>query len=172
MANWTEREDTVLKAGYEENRPVSEIAQALGRTAGAVRGCASALGISKVAAAETITYIDQEPCPFCGQISLTGDECDCPEAKRERKIKNQIFRAKSTIREVFGEECKAEGYEPVSEDNIVFMNNAAEQIAKYKMHAVAVVLTGGTRAKLTRGAKGVIKVERSETKKTTFEVEE
>lgn len=106
MANWTEREDNVLKTGYEENRPVSEIAVELGRTAGAVRGRASALGISKAAAAETkIDYIGQEPCPFCGQISLMDDECNCPGARRDRKIKDQIERAVQAIDEIFGEAC-------------------------------------------------------------------
>ena len=52
------------------------------------------------------------------------------------------------------------------------MNIIAEQIANYKMHAVSIVLSSGTRAKITRGAKGVIKIERSETQKASKEVEE
>lgn len=168
MANWSEREDNVLKAGYETGRPVSEIAEDLGRTPGAVRGRAAALGITrgKIEAAHEVG------CPFCGQISLTGDDCNCPAAKRDRKIKEQIERAVQAIDEIFGEACSGEGYTPISEDNIDIMNAAVVQIANYKMHAVSFVLSSVTRARLTRGAKGVIKVERLETKKESTEVEE
>mgnify|MGYP002539173483 CR=1 FL=1 len=174
MTNWSEQEDSVLKAGYETGRPVSEIAEALGRTPGAVRGRASALGVVKAKPEdiEKIGFEREVACPFCGQISLTGDECNCPGARRDRKIKDQIERAVQAIDEIFGEACSEEGYKPVSEDNIDIMNAAAVQIANYKMHAVSFVLSSGTRAKLTRGAKGVIKVERSETKKASTEVEE
>ena len=91
---------------------------------------------------------------------------------RERKIQDQIKRAKIGIQEVFGEGCEESGYKPVSEENIQIMNKAAAQIANYKIHAAQFVLPSGTRAKLTRGAKGAIKVERSETKKLAMEVEE
>lgn len=174
MANWSELEDDALKAGYEAGRPASEIAEALGRTPEAVRGRAFALGITKAKPAEVdeIGFEHEAACPFCGQISLTGDECNCPGARRDRKIKDQIERAVQAIDEIFGETCSEEGYKPVSEENIDIMNAAAVQIANYKMHAVSLVLSSGTRAKLTRGAKGVIKVERSETKKASTEVEE
>lgn len=175
MQNWTEREDTVLKCGYEQGRPVAEIAEMLERTPGAVRGRATALGISKQKieeGVENIGFEDEKACKHCGQISLTGDDCNCPGARRERKIQEQIERAAITINEVFGEGCEESGYKPVSEDNINTMYDAAVQIANYKIHAVAFVLPGGVRAKLTRGAKCAIKVERSETKKLVMEVEE
>ena len=111
-------------------------------------------------------------CPFCGQISLTGGECNCVDAIRDRQIKAKIKRAAQAINEIFGEDCSKEGYRPVSEENIETMNIIAEQIANYKMHAVSIVLSSGTRAKITRGAKGVIKIERSETQKASKEVEE
>lgn len=174
MANWSEREDDILRAGYETGRSAAVIAEALGRTPGAVRGRASALGIKreKPEAVDEIGFTRERVCPFCGQISLAGDECDCPGAKRDRRIKDQIERAVQAIDEIFGEACPEEGYKPVSEDNIDVLNAAAVQIANYKMHAASFVLSSGTRAKLTRGAKGVIKVERSETKKASTEVEE
>ena len=34
MDNWSKQEDEALKAGYEAGRSVSEIAEAVGRTAG------------------------------------------------------------------------------------------------------------------------------------------
>lgn len=172
--NWSEYEDDALKVGYEAHRTASEIAATLGRTPGAVRGRASALGIAKakLSEPEESEFENEAVCQYCGQISMPGEECNCPEAKRERRIKDQILRAKNTIREVFGQACQDEGYKPVSAENIEIMDAAAVQIANYKMHAVSLVLSSGTRAKLTRGAKGVIKVERSETKKTTLEVGE
>ena len=117
-------------------------------------------------------YIKDGVCDFCGQVILDGGNCDCPEAERQIKIENQIERAAISIQEIFGDKCKENDYEPVQQDNIDIMYDAATQIANHKMHAVSFVLSSGTRAKLTRGAKGVIKVERSETKKMALEVEE
>ena len=174
MANWSKQEDEALKAGYAAGRSVSEIAEAVGRTAGAVRGRASALGISRAKneAIKEIGFDDEVACPYCGQIKIMGGECDCPGAKRARKIEDQIQRAVEAIEDIFGEACTEEGYKPVSEENIELMDAAAVQIANYKIHAISLILSSGTRAKLTRGAKGVIKVERSETKKNSTEVEE
>ena len=176
MTNWTKQEDEALKAGYIVGRPVSKIAEAVGRTPGAVRGRAAALGISKQNAAEIIAsgdigFPNEDTCKFCGQLTLTGD-CDCPGAHRERKIQDQIERAIISIQEIFGEGCEESGYKPVSEDNIEIMNDIAVQIANYKLHGVALILPSGTRAKLARASKGAIKVERSEVKKLATEVEE
>ncbi len=38
MKNWNKQEDEILKAGYELERPIADIAEDLGRTTGAVRG--------------------------------------------------------------------------------------------------------------------------------------
>ena len=88
MTNWSKQEDEALKAGYEAGRSVCEIAEAVGRTPGAVRGRASALGISKakVEAMQEIGFEGETTCPYCGQIQLMGGECDCPGARRARKI--------------------------------------------------------------------------------------
>lgn len=174
MANWSKQEDEALKAGYEVGRSVKEIAEAVGRTTGAVRGRASALGISraKIETLKEIGFEDEAACPYCGQIRIMGDDCDCTGAKRARKIEDQIQRAVEAIEDIFGEACTDEGYKPVSEDAIELMSAAAVQIANYKIHAISLILSSGTRAKLTRGAKGIIKVERSETKKNSAEVEE
>ena len=162
-------------AGYEINQPVSEIAETLNRTAGAVRGRATALGISKAlfnTDKTDIGFENETSCKHCGQMNILNDECDCPGAKHDRKIRDQIIRACESIEEIFGKDCVKSGYTPISDDNIDLLYAAVEQIAKYKMHAVSFVLSTGTRAKLTRGSKGAIKVERSETKKLASEVEE
>lgn len=117
-----------------------------------------------------IGFEGETSCQFCGQILLNGDECTCTGAKMYRRIQDQIERAVLAINEIFGEACKEAGYQPVSENSISLMNNAAMQIANYKMHAVSFTFASGTRAKLTRGAKGAIKVERLETKKASTQV--
>lgn len=174
MSNWTEREDTVLKARYKNNRPISDIAEELGRTEGAVRGRASALGVSKAQfeEIEKIGFENEAACPYCGQISITGGDCNCEEAKRARRIEARIWQAKQAIDEIFGEQAEQDGKKPIVEENIAILKTVAEQIANYKLHSASFVLSSGTRAKLTRGSKGVIKIERTETQKDSAEVEE
>ncbi len=115
---------------------------------------------------------DDSACRYCGQISLTGNECQCDGARRARKIQDQIERATEAIDNTFGDNCIEAGFLPVPQENIDLMYTAAVQIATYKVHAITITLSSGTRAKLSRGSKGVIKVERSETKKASTEVEE
>lgn len=111
-------------------------------------------------------------CNYCGQVLMPGTECDCPGAVQERKKEYQIIRAKQAIDEIFGEKSAKDGYIPVKDENIELMKDTAVLIANHKMYSAAFVLSTGTRAKLTRGSNGVIKVERSETKKNKAEVEE
>ncbi|MDR1001695.1 MAG: hypothetical protein LBL82_00270 [Oscillospiraceae bacterium] len=174
QTNWSKQEDDTLRQAYYLDRPVKEIALLLNRSEGAVRGRASALGISKGNTQDTtaIGFDSETACPHCGQIQLSGAECSCHGAKKAAKVANQIIRANEAIQETFGEQCKAKGFIPVTEENIIFLQLAAEQIANCKFYAIAFVLPSGTRAKLTRGAKGTIKVERSETKKVTQDVDE
>lgn len=110
-------------------------------------------------------------CKFCGQALIGIDECDCWEARREKRIADQISRASLAINDIFGEDCTKQGYIPVADEQINLMNNIAELIANEKLNAASLTLINGTKAKLTRGAKGAIKVERSETKKSSTEVD-
>ena len=115
---------------------------------------------------------EETACPFCGQVRLGGGDCDCDGAKRARKIEDQIKRAADTIDDLFGESCKERGYKPLPEKEIGTLNVLAELIANYKMHQAMLSIAGGIRAKLSHGAKGAIKVARSETKKDSAEVKE
>lgn len=125
MKNWNKQEDETLKAGYELERPIADIAEDLGRTTGAVRGRAAALGISR-AKIEEVKKIDFEDdaCPYCGQVRITEGDCNCDGAKRARRIQERIQNAGETIEELFGEECKKDGYTPIPEDNIETLNAA------------------------------------------------
>lgn len=173
MKNWNKQEDEILKAGYELERPIADIAEDLGRTTGAVRGRAAALGISR-AKIEEMKKIDFEDdtCPYCGQVRITEGDCNCDGARRARRIQERIQNAGETIEELFGEECKKDGYTPIPEDNIETLNAAVVQIVNYKLHAASFVLSSGTRAKITRSKGGSIKIERTETKKNSAEVDE
>ena len=110
-------------------------------------------------------------CEFCGQVFIGKDECDCWKARRAKKIADQISRASLAINDIFGGDCTKQGYSPVADEHIDLMNNIAELIANEKLNAVSLTLPSGTKAKLTRGAKGAINVERSETKKSSTEVD-
>lgn len=110
-------------------------------------------------------------CPFCGQIALDG-ECDCDGAKRERKIQEQIQRANDKIYELFGENCTKLGYNPVADESIQLMLEMAEQVAYWKMYSASLYIANGVKAKISRTAGGKIKIERSETKKQSLEVED
>ena len=173
MKNWNKQEYETLKSGYELERPIADIAEDLGRTTGAVRGRAAALGISR-AKIEEMKKIDFEDdaCPYCGQVRITEGDCNCDGAKRARRIHERIQNAGETIEELFGEECKKDGYTPIPEDNIETLNAAVVQIVNYKLHAASFVLSSGTRAKITRSKGGSIKIERTETKKNSAEVDE
>lgn len=174
MKNWNKQEDEILKAGYELERPIADIAEDLGRTTGAVRGRAAALGISraKIEEMKKIDIEDEITCPYCGQIRLTEGDCKCDGAIRARRIQERIQNAGETIEELFGEECKKDGYTPIPEDNIETLNAVAVQIVNYKLHAASFVLSSGTKAKITRSKGGSIKIERTETKKNSAEVDE
>lgn len=166
--NWTVQEDEALRAGFRIGTPTKEIAERIGRSEGAVRGRASFLGVTRD---NIIDETDGNFCPFCGQ-GIFGDECNCDGAKRDRKIKASIFEAKAAIDRIFGEENEKAGFEVVPDESIEMLKDCVEPLAYHKVHAVAFVLSSGTKAKLTRGAKGVIKIERTETKKDSEEIEE
>ena len=111
-------------------------------------------------------------CEYCGQVLMDGAECDCPGARLDRKIKKQIIKGKAAIQNLFGSACEKEGLTPVADENIEMMDAAVERIANCKMYSVTLVFPEGVKAKLTRSAKGAIKVERTEVKKNGLEVEE
>ena len=110
-------------------------------------------------------------CPFCGQVSL-DEECNCDGAQRERKIQSQIQRATDTIYELFGPDCTENGYAPVADESIKLMREIVEQVAYWKMYSASLHIANGIKAKISRTASGKIKIERSETKKQSLEVED
>lgn len=121
-------------------------------------------------------------CRFCGQMgTATGKaglsemeinelvtcRCGCDKAKEYAKQKEQIQKAKARIAETFG---PAAGEEKALDEAIV--NNLisfVDIIAEKKMQSVTVDIGRGLKARVSRMAKGSIKVERTETVKASYE---
>ena len=109
-------------------------------------------------------------CVYCGQERL-DEYCDCPQAQKQRKIEDQISRAKETIRLVFVN-CEEQGLDPVPESAVNLMNYAIKEIAQRNMLQVQITINARTKAKLSLASKGQVNIERVETQKLTSEVEE
>lgn len=114
---------------------------------------------------------DINKCSYCGQVRLDGGFCDCPQAQKQRKIEDQITRAKETIKLVFVN-CEEQGLEPVPESAVNLMNYVIREIAQRNMLQVQITINARTKAKLSLGSKGQVNIERVETQKLTSEVEE
>lgn len=110
-------------------------------------------------------------CEYCGQVVADGI-CDCPEARRQAKIADQIARAKDAVEELFGEKCADNGYSPVSDESKEIMFAAVDLIANRKIYAMSIGLPSSVKASIKLGSAGTIKVERSDTKKNSSEIKE
>lgn len=75
---------------------------------------------------EKIGFENEAACPYCGQISIVGGDCDCVGAKRARRIEAQIWQAKQAIDEIFGEQAEQDGKKPIAEENIAILKTVAE----------------------------------------------
>lgn len=122
-------------------------------------------------------------CRFCGQYIEVGphaskeeaDEtasavCSCIDARRARRITEQIEDAKEKINRVFGEEAEKLGFKPInSPGSIQLLEEIASLIAIGEITAAAVNIRGQCKAKLTFTSKEKIKVSRSETRSYDLE---
>lgn len=115
-------------------------------------------------------------CRFCGQMkivpwSMTQEEaddkateaCDCDDAAWDRKLKEQIRKAKEALNSVFGPGAADYGQKPVGARAMAFLQEAVSVMAEGYIDNVSVDLMGACRAKLTLTGKGSIKVKRTET---------
>lgn len=120
-------------------------------------------------------------CRFCGQMgtvnALPGWDvsqvnesvtcrCQCEKAKEYTKQKEQVQKAKARITEVFG---PAAGGQALDKDIVASLYSFVDMIAEKKMQAVTLDIGRGLKARVSRMAKGSIKVERTETVKASFE---
>lgn len=120
-------------------------------------------------------------CKFCGQmVQASGKEglsqaeveelatcrCGCEKSQEYAKQKEQIQKAKARIAETFGSGAGEKALPEAIVSNLV---SFVDIIAEKKMQAVTVDLGRGLKARVSRMAKGSIKVERTETLKASFE---
>lgn len=118
-------------------------------------------------------------CKFCGQMGTANGKaglseaevnelitchCGCEKAKEYAKQKEQIQKAR--IAETFG---PAAGEKALDESIVENLVSFVDIIAQKKMQSVTVDMGRGLKARVSRVAKGSIKVERTETAKTSFE---
>ena len=114
---------------------------------------------------------DVNQCEFCGQVLLDDEPCDCSQAKKQRKIDDQISRAKDEIEQIFVN-CEEQGFEPVAETALELMRTAAVKIAQRDILQVQITINSKTKAKFSLSTKGSVNVERVETQRLAAEVTE
>ena len=112
-------------------------------------------------------------CIYCGQAALgvkadsnteanerATDECNCPEAKNQRKRKRQIAEAKRKIAEVFSSDEL--GNEPCCEV-IEMINSVVELVAEGVVKSMTMSVVNVGIAKIAVNSRGGIVVERKRT---------
>ena len=115
---------------------------------------------------------DINVCEFCGQVTIAPEECRCPGAEKERKTVKRIEKAKEEIDKLFGDGSIALGYVPVSIQNVETLIFTAERIARGMLHKASYHLSTGTKASISAGSDGALKIERTETQKNSAKVDE
>ena len=114
--------------------------------------------------------MNENVCKHCGQVLMPGMSCDCPGAQMEARTEMPKVKAHEAINVLFGEGCKADGYEPVSEEELRALKKLADYVAERKLISASALLGGGVKAKFVRGSEGRVKIERSESKKSQTEI--
>ena len=114
--------------------------------------------------------MNENVCKHCGQAVMPGMSCDCPGAVAEARTEIQKVKAHEAIDILFGEGCKANGYEPISEEELRALKKLADYVAERKLISASALLGGGVKAKFVRGSEGRVKIERSESKKSQTEI--
>ena len=114
--------------------------------------------------------MEENICRHCGQLLMPGHECDCSAAQMQARTEMQKAKARQAIDELFGEPCRAEGYEPVSEEELKALEKLSDFVAERKLITASALLGGGIKAKFVRGSEGRVKIERCESKKSQTEI--
>lgn len=119
-------------------------------------------------------------CRFCGQAGFAttmtdwGEErvneqvtlqCQCTDAQEYLKSIERKQKAKKRINELFGEGAE----KPVQRSVTDLLMLTVDAIEDKDMKGIMVDVGQGVKAKVSKMAKESIKVERSESKKTTYE---
>lgn len=120
-------------------------------------------------------------CVFCGQMramevpedweqdlinELATEKCKCLEATiwANKKYKKEC--AHERIDELFG----VKSAEPVDECAEELIHKAADCVVEWNIEKISIDIKDGTKGKISRNAKGFIKIERSESSKNGCEI--
>lgn len=116
-------------------------------------------------------YIEVDPHPSQVEADKTASEvCSCFEAKRMRRINEQIEDAQEKIARLFGEEAESLGFKPINgRGPIELLEQIVGLIAHGEITSAAVNIRGQCKAKLSLTSKEKIKVSRSETRSYNLE---
>lgn len=121
--------------------------------------------------------IQNGACIFCGQLmpfetmgltreddlnEFATEKCDCTEAKIYVKRKKSLEGAKEKIQQLFGKESYGEAA-------VEILNKAADSIFNRKIDNLTINIGNGCQGKVSQTSKGNIKVERTDTKKVSYE---
>lgn len=119
-------------------------------------------------------------CKFCGQTATvevpeewsdgfvdeyTTETCDCSEASAYTWKKERKEKAEKSIDDQFGQQSK----DAVEEEVLQFMRDAVENIVEERIGSVSIGITPEVKAKVAITTKGLIKVEKVKTEKTSSE---
>lgn len=119
-------------------------------------------------------------CEFCGQVVEVGDQavpdeaawqfCGCPDAKRQRRLQQQIEEAMEHVEELFGEQAGDYGMPQVQHASAVgLLRDAVVEVANGHLASVTAVIPGGGVAVIKMGSKLEIKVSRRISRTQTME---
>ena len=104
-------------------------------------------------------------CKYCGQVGL--GPCDCDDAKRERVRREYLERANKEIENLLKAD---DGVSLADEETIDLLKSVAEFVSYRCLQNVKFTLTNGITVSVKRVAAGAIKVERSESKKSSVAI--
>lgn len=104
---------------------------------------------------------DIKVCKFCGQTILDGRECDCPVAMLQNEKNEAYTKATSEAKELIKE---------WNEDMFSIVRQSIQEIIFNDLKSVTIEDDYGIRLKLSKVAKGFIKLDRTETNKSSISI--
>lgn len=108
-------------------------------------------------------------CEFCNQTVLDGTDCNCYQAKAEKKIKEKISFANDNINELFNYDEESGTYD-IDIKLIKLMKKANELIANGLARSISIKLDNTLSAVIAMDSKKTIKVTKKKIYTDTMEI--